>query len=172
MTSVLHMHAPPPPSLVNAGRPWLLTWVSYLTLWGFFCLTESLKTSKQVHVCMFICVHEGCLLIVPWNICERTHICMRAGRMLTISAVFTRTCVYICIRVCTGRMFTISAVCDQVTNTFIMRLRTDSLLTLCARIFCVLPVLSSPPWSGGSEGQLPFLLEGPLCGQDQGLEPA
>lgn len=58
------------------------------------------------------------------------------------------------------------AACDQV------RLRTESLLTLCSRIFCVLPVLCSPPWSAGSEGWLPFLLEGPLCGQDQGLEPA
>lgn len=64
------------------------------------------------------------------------------------------------------------AACNQVTSTFIMRLRTESLLTLCSRIFCVLPVLCSPPWSTGSEGWLPFLLEGPLCGQDQGLEPA
>lgn len=65
-----------------------------------------------------------------------------------------------------------SAACDQVTSTFIMRLRTESLLTLCARIFCVLPVLCSPLWGGGSEGRLPFLLERPLCGQDQGLESA
>lgn len=62
LTSGLHMHAPPH-SLVNPGRPRLLTRVSYLTLWGFFCLAESLKTSKQVRVCMCICVHEGCLLI-------------------------------------------------------------------------------------------------------------
>lgn len=99
------------------------------------------------------------------------YVCVQEERSLLVLYSLEHVCIYAYVYV-QERMFTIRAVCDQVTNTFIMRLRTDSLLTLCARIFCVLPVLSSPPWSGGSEGQLPFLLEGPLCGQDQGLEPA
>lgn len=100
----------------------------------------------NVHI--YVCMQEECSLLALHSL---EHVCIYAW------------CMY-------RKDVHNSAACNLVTNTFIMRLRTDYLLTLCAWIFCVLPVLCSPLWSGGSEGWLPFLLEGPLCGQDQGLE--